>query len=204
MYLQQSGVEPTQSQVPALTLGGFHWVLSSFFAPPFTRIGEIRWFLSFLKKESVKQSFVMRFLLSRPQKLCPAGTSMCKDSDGMKSKRFGSSSEIVLFAEENSSPFPPHQGSKRRNRGVLAYLGRRKWQPTQVFLPRESCGQRSLVGCCPWGRTELDTTEATQHACMHWRRKWQPTPVFLPGESQGRRSLVGCCLWGCIDVLALY
>ena len=38
---------------------------------------------------------------------------------------------------------------------------RRKWQPTPVFLPRESCGQRSLVGCCPWGRTELDTTEAT-------------------------------------------
>ena len=27
---------------------------------------------------------------------------------------------------------------------------RRKWQPTPVFLPRESCGQRSLVGCCPW------------------------------------------------------
>ena len=26
---------------------------------------------------------------------------------------------------------------------------RRKWQPTPVFLPRESCGQRSLVGCCP-------------------------------------------------------
>ena len=24
----------------------------------------------------------------------------------------------------------------------------RKWQPTPVFLPRESCGQRSLVGCC--------------------------------------------------------
>ena len=38
---------------------------------------------------------------------------------------------------------------------------RRKWQPTPVFLPRESCGQRSLVGCCRWGRTELDTTEAT-------------------------------------------
>ena len=73
---------------------------------------------------------------------------------------------------------------------------RRKWQPTPVFLPRESHGQRSLVGCCPQGRTELDTTEVTQHACVHWRRKWQPTPVFLPGESQGQRSLVGCRLWG--------
>ena len=38
---------------------------------------------------------------------------------------------------------------------------RRKWQPTPVFLPGESCGRRSLVGCCPWGRTESDTTEET-------------------------------------------
>ena len=38
---------------------------------------------------------------------------------------------------------------------------RRKWQPTPVFLPGESQGQGSLVGCCLWGRTELDTTEAT-------------------------------------------
>ena len=73
-------------------------------------------------------------------------------------------------------------------------LQRRKWQLIPVFLPRESCGQRNVVGGCPWGRTESDTTEATQHACMHWRRKWQPTPVFLPGESQGLRSLMGCRL----------
>ena len=38
---------------------------------------------------------------------------------------------------------------------------RRKWQPTPVFLPGESQGQRSLVGCRLWGRTESDTTEAT-------------------------------------------
>ena len=38
---------------------------------------------------------------------------------------------------------------------------RRKWQPTPVFLPGESHGRRSLVGCSPWGRTESDTTEAT-------------------------------------------
>ena len=36
---------------------------------------------------------------------------------------------------------------------------RRKWQPTSVFLPEESHGQRSLVGYRPWGRKELDTTE---------------------------------------------
>ena len=38
---------------------------------------------------------------------------------------------------------------------------RRKWQPTPVFLPGESQGQGSLVGCCLWGRTESDTTEVT-------------------------------------------
>ena len=39
---------------------------------------------------------------------------------------------------------------------------RRKWQPTPVLLPGECQGQRSLVGCCRWGRTELDMSEATQ------------------------------------------
>ena len=34
--------------------------------------------------------------------------------------------------------------------------------PTPVFLPGESQGRWSLVGCCLWGRTESDTTEATQ------------------------------------------
>ena len=38
---------------------------------------------------------------------------------------------------------------------------RRKWQPTPVFLPGESQGQGSLMGCRLWGRTESDTTEVT-------------------------------------------
>ena len=38
---------------------------------------------------------------------------------------------------------------------------RRKWQPTPVFLPGESQGQGSLVGCRLWGRTELEMTEVT-------------------------------------------
>ena len=36
---------------------------------------------------------------------------------------------------------------------------RRAWQPTSVFLPGESHGQRSLAGYSPWGRTESYTTE---------------------------------------------
>ena len=36
---------------------------------------------------------------------------------------------------------------------------KRKWQPTSVFLPGESQGQRSLVGCSAWGHYESDMTE---------------------------------------------
>ena len=36
---------------------------------------------------------------------------------------------------------------------------RRQWHPTPVLLPGKSHGRRGLVGCSPWGREELDTTE---------------------------------------------
>ena len=47
------------------------------------------------------------------------------------------------------------------NLWVGKILWRRKWQPTPVFLPGESHGQRSLVGYSPWGCKESDRTEAT-------------------------------------------
>ena len=44
---------------------------------------------------------------------------------------------------------------------------RRKWQPTPVFLPAKSLGERSLAGYSPWGRKELDTAEPlSTHAQM--------------------------------------
>ena len=49
------------------------------------------------------------------------------------------------------------------NHGIDLWLckvpGRRKWQPTPVFLPGKSHGQRSLAGCSPWGHKVSDTTE---------------------------------------------
>ena len=45
---------------------------------------------------------------------------------------------------------------------------RRKWQPTPVFLPGESQGRGSLVGCRLWGRTGSDMTEATQQQQQQW------------------------------------
>ena len=45
---------------------------------------------------------------------------------------------------------------------------RRKWQPTPVFLPRESHGRRSLVGYSPQGPKELDTTERLHFHYTMW------------------------------------
>ena len=58
---------------------------------------------------------------------------------------------------------PAHAGDVKRL-GFDPWVGnipwrRRTWQPTPVFLPGESHGQRSLAGYSPSGHKELDTTE---------------------------------------------
>ena len=69
---------------------------------------------------------------------------------------------------------------------VRKILWRREWQPTPVFLPGESHGQRSLVGCSPWGCKEWDTTEQRTHtdtelrACLLQRA----APSFTDQEAR--------------------
>ena len=68
---------------------------------------------------------------------------------------------------------------------------RRKWQPTPVFLPGGSQGRGSLVGCRLWGRTESDTTKATQqqqqqHASIWVFRNHLISP--LPGNHLDKDS----------------
>ena len=61
--------------------------------------------------------------------------------------------------------FPPSRPLLSPRQGQCLpgfFLGLGTWQPTPVFLPGESQGWGRLVGCRLWGRTELDTTKATQ------------------------------------------
>ena len=62
---------------------------------------------------------------------------------------------------------PPAKAGDVRRHGFDPWVGkipwRRKWQPTPVFLPGESQGQRSLAGYCTQGHTEIDMTEVTTH-----------------------------------------
>ena len=46
---------------------------------------------------------------------------------------------------------------------LMLVLWRREWQPTPVFLLRESHGQRSLADYSPWGCKEVDMTEHIGH-----------------------------------------
>ena len=66
---------------------------------------------------------------------------------------------------------PACQCRRHKRRGLNPWVRkipwRRAWQPTPVFLPGESHGQRSLVGYSPWGCKESDTTDVTEHACTH-------------------------------------
>ena len=67
---------------------------------------------------------------------------------------------------------------------------RRKWQPTPVFLPGESQGRGSLVGCCLWGHTESDTlkwlsssSSLSTNFCEYWFFcKWWAARAMLSLE----------------------
>ena len=67
-------------------------------------------------------------------------------------------SQVVVLAKN-----PLGNVEDIRDMGSIPVLGRSYGggQPTPVFLPGESHGQRSLVGYSPWGCKELGMTEAT-------------------------------------------
>ena len=78
---------------------------------------------------------------------------------------------------------------------------RRKWQPTPVFLPGESRGQRSLVGCRLWGRTGSNTTGTTQQQRLlltvpvnsvgqMWAAPWSPRSGDAPEKVMAAHSIV--------------
>ena len=85
---------------------------------------------------------------------------------------------------------PSANGGDIRDRGSIPGWGkipcRRAWLPTPLFLPRESHGQRSLVGYSPGGCKEMDTAEATEHAHMQMMSK--KITYGLKSTSLERRS----------------
>ena len=59
-----------------------------------------------------------------------------------------------------------------------------KWQPTAVFLPGKSHGQRSLVGYSPWGQKELETTQRLSTICKELNNQDIEIHVVIgPGQT---------------------
>ena len=64
---------------------------------------------------------------------------------------------VCFQVNYGSLPYPPFHFLQFLLPMVSCW--RRQWHPTPVLLPGKSHGQRSLVGCSPWGREESDMTE---------------------------------------------
>ena len=79
---------------------------------------------------------------------------------------------------------------------------RRKWQPTPVFLPGESQGQGSLVGCCLWSRTVGHAwSDLAVAVRANWHSLWatsQYLPLrsahLLPTSQSNLPKCLSCCL----------
>ena len=69
---------------------------------------------------------------------------------------------------------------------------RRKWQPTSVFLPGESQGWGSLIGCRLWVSTESDATEAAWQQQLQQQQQQQPVPRCIPTLSAASTLLCNC------------
>ena len=71
---------------------------------------------------------------------------------------------VPAHLRDTPGPLPPnclHWDCAPAYAQAALAVWRRQWHPTPVFLPGESHGQRSLVGCSLWGHRGLDTTGAT-------------------------------------------
>ena len=71
---------------------------------------------------------------------------------------------LLMKVKVESESWLKAQHSENEDHGIWShhFMGnrwRRQWQPTPVLLPGKSHGQRSLVGCSPWGCKESDMTE---------------------------------------------
>ena len=138
---------------------------------------------------SLLQSFPESVLHIRWSKYCSFSFSISPSSENSGLISFRTDWFDVLAVQGTLKSLPQHHNSKAsilwcsasfivqlshahtavhgvaKSRTRLSYFTfthwRRKWQPIPVFLPGESQGWGSLVGCHLWGHTESDTTEAT-------------------------------------------
>ena len=103
---------------------------------------------------------------------------------------------IPISKEGNAKEY-----SNYRTIAVLSRASRRRpWRPTPVLLPGKSYGQRSLLGCSPWGLEESDTTERLHfHFSLSCIGEGNGNPLqcsCLENPRDGGAWWAACHLWG--------
>ena len=82
-------------------------------------------------------------------------SDQCKEIK--ENNRKGKTRDLFKKIRDTKGTFLAKMGTTKDRNGMDLTIA----EPTPVFLPGESQGWRSLVGCHLWGRTESDMTEAT-------------------------------------------
>ena len=127
-------------------------------------------FRCFKKKNTCLPEFqisvvVLKFCLVNLEILIPGGEG---PQETLSLRIWGTDTKLIFDFPRGSvcKEFTCNTGDADRHR-FSPWVGRipwrRAWQPTPVFLPGESHGQRSLQGYSPWGGKELDTTKRVNH-----------------------------------------
>ena len=112
---------------------------------------DLGWLSREIRPERASQRAWLTGALASGRKACTAVPLGCHFSEGHSVAGVGGVAE------------DPNEGDN--GAWVRKILWRRKWQPSSVFLPGESHGQRSLVGYSPWSlRVTTEVTELTQAA----------------------------------------
>ena len=96
-------------------------------------------------------------ILSFPQIQQREDVQQHKQFGGIKKKWHKISKYYLTSSKESVLQF-----RRCKRCGFIPWVGkiplRRAWQPTPVFLPEKSHGQKSLAGCSPWGCKESEMT----------------------------------------------
>ena len=124
------------------------------------------------------------------------GQKRMRRLDGITDSRDISLSKLWEMVKEGSLACCSPQGHKESDtteqlNNNIRGPWRRAWQPTLVFSPGESHGQKSLVDYSPLGLKELNMTEGLTHTWVSNKERWDDIPVSSSGFSY--HSLLSKC-----------
>ena len=126
-------------------------------------------------------------------KILKAATRKTVQRDALKTLQITQNSKKCLKNLQEGRNNETEKSSQKR--GLLydkrKIPWRRKWQPTPIFLPGKSHGQRILADYSPWGHKDSDTTE---HALTHIKNCSDCAVCYISFLALNNFPLYGCTI----------